>query len=216
MPRRPEPLLARWPLLYPEVMGTSEQDDDLLGEAERIRKKTIAPLLDTDDIHNVINVKREEYQRWRASQPAQVSDPETVLAQEARFDDTLATFLEGHRDELGEQAVKAALESVKLRRIARDSVLPHRETWPEESWLRIGQLMTRSEVCLAGILEHLTTGEGSRANVETLARLAFETGLAAYYDADENGRDFHPAGRHTGVDTSKGRSRRSRPGQRLR
>ena len=189
MPRRPETLLARWPLLYPEITGASEQDDDVLGEAERIRKEIIAPLLDTDDIHNVINVKREEYQKWRDSLPAEDSDPETVLAREERFDDTLAVALEGQRYELGDQAVKAGKESVRLRRIARESVLLHQETWPEESWLRIGDLMSNSEICIAGILECLATGEGSRANVGTLARVAFENALAAYYDAGENGQD---------------------------
>ena len=188
MPKPLDALLARWPLLYPEVMGTSEQDD-VLGEAERIRKEVTAPLLEATDIHRTLKETQEEYQRWRASLSAEDGDPETVLDRDEQFDHTLAAFLEGHRDELGDQAVKAALESVKLRRIARMSVLPHRETWPEESWLRIGHLMARSEICIAGILEHLTTGEGSRANVETLARLAFETALTAYYESGDHGLD---------------------------
>ena len=188
MPRQLDAMLARWTFLYPEITGASEQDDSS-GETGRVKKELIVPLLLTDDINSAFDVAKEEYQRWRASQPAEESEPETVLAQEARFDDTLAAFLEEHRDELGDQAVKAALESVKLRRIARMSVLPHRETWPEESWLRIGHLMARSEICIAALLEHLTTGEGSRDNSEELARRAFEAALAAYYDAGENGQD---------------------------
>ena len=189
MPRRPEPLLARWPLLYPEVMGADEQDDDLLGQAETIRKEVIAPLLHTDDLHNVIDEKKEEYRRWRDSLPIKDSDLDSLRDQEKRFDDTLAVALEGHRYELGDQAVKAGKESVRLRQIARESVLLHQETWPEESWDRIGDLMSNSEICIAGIFECLTTGEGSRANVGTLARMAFENALAAYYDAGENGQD---------------------------
>ena len=138
MARQLDAMLARWTLLYPEITGASEQDDSS-GETRRVKKELIVPLLLTDDINSAFDVAKEEYQRWRHSLPAEESDPETVLAQEARFDDTLAAFLEGHRDELGDQAVKAALESVKLRRIARDSVLPHREIWPEGSWERIGQ-----------------------------------------------------------------------------
>ena len=189
MARQLDAMLARWPELFPEITGASEQDNDPSAEAARVRRQVIAPLLHTDDTHSAFEEMSVEYQRWRHSLPAEESDSETVLAQEARFDDTLAAFLEGHRDELGDQAVKAALESVKLSRIARVSVLPHRETWPEESWLRIGHLMARSEICIAALLEHLTTGEGSRDNSEELARWAFENALAAYYDAGDHGRD---------------------------
>ena len=188
MPRQLDAMLARWPALFPEITGASEQDDRS-GETGRVKKELIVPLLHTDDINSAFDVAKEEYQRWRDSLPVKESDPETVLAQEARFDDTLAAFLEGHRDELGDQAVRAALETVKLRRIARMSVLPHREIWPEGSWERIGQLMANSELCLAGIVEHLATGRGSKGNVEELARRAFEAALAAYYDAGDHGRD---------------------------
>ena len=50
--------------------------------------------------------------------------------------------------------------------------------------------MTNSELCLAGILEYLATEEGSRANVETLARWGFENALEAYRDAGYYGRDY--------------------------
>ena len=189
MPKPLDAVLARWSLLYPEITSAREQDDDVLVEAETIRKEVIAPLLHTDDIHIVIDEKKGEYRRWRDSLPAEDSDPKTALAREERFDDTLAATFGSDQGILGEQAVKAILESIKLQRIVRRSVLPHRETWPEESWDRIGDLMSKSEICIAGILECLTTGEGSRANVGTLARMAFENALAAYYDAGENGQD---------------------------
>ena len=82
------------------------------------------------------------------------------------------------------------MESIRLRRIVRRSILPQRERWPEEPWERIGHLMTNSELCLAGILEYLATEEGSRANVEALARWAFENALEAYWDAGYYGRDY--------------------------
>ena len=189
MPRRPEPLLSRWPLLYPGVTGASEQDEDLLVEAERIRKRVIAPLLHTDDLSSAFEEMSEEYRRWRNRMPPVEVDTESLLAREERIDHALTSLLEEGRDELGEQAGKAILESVRLRTIVSSSVIPNQETWPEGSWERIGHLMVRSELCIAALLEHLTTGEGSRANVETLARLAFETALAAYYDAGDHGQD---------------------------
>ncbi len=150
----------------------------------------MAPLLHTDDIHEVFDGAREGYKRWKDSLPVEESDLETVLAQEERFDETLTTTLNRHRSELGEQAVKAALESVRLREIARSSTVRNRETWPAESWHRITHLMTSSELCIAGIVEYLTTGRGSRNNVDTLARWGFEHALDAYYDAGANGQDW--------------------------
>ena len=94
-----------------------------------------------------------------------------------------------HRSALGDRVIKASLESVRLRRIVRKSVIPHRETWPEESWHQIAHLMTSSELCLAGIVEYLATGAGRRANVETLARWGFENALEAYHDAGYYGQN---------------------------
>ena len=49
--RRPiEPMLARWPELYPELMGAYEQDQDRLAEADRVRGLFVAPLLQSRDL----------------------------------------------------------------------------------------------------------------------------------------------------------------------
>ena len=114
---------------------------------------------------------------------------EALLAHENWLDDALAAAFEEHRRTLGERTAKAVLESVKLRRITRGSAR-HRDNWPEEAWERNGHLMAVSELCLAGILEYLATGLGSRDNVETLARRAFENALDAYWDAGRYAQDF--------------------------
>ena len=115
---------------------------------------------------------------------------EDVLDHENAKENVLATVFTAHRTALGNLALKAALENVRLRRIVEKSVIPHRETWPEESWHGIAHLMTSSELCLAGILEYITTGEGGTEDVETLARWGFQYALYAYYDAGDNGQDW--------------------------
>ena len=190
MPQSLDFVLARWQELYPEIMGASEQDGNRSAKAERTRKEIIAPLLDSDDTQEVFEATILDYKKWRDSVSVEESDLETVLAQEERFDETLTTTLNCHRNELGEQAVKAALESVRLRRIARRSTVRNRETWPEESWHRIGDLIASSELCIAALLEHLITGEGSRANVNELSKLGFQYSLDAYFDAGDHGQDW--------------------------
>ena len=131
----------------------------------------------------------QEYKKWRDSLAANGRDLETVMAQEEQQDGALAATFEEHRGELGDATVKAALECIRLRRIVRRSTIPHRETWPEESWHQIAHLMTSSELCLAGIVEYLATGAGKKENVESLARWGFENALEAYWDAGYYGQN---------------------------
>ena len=190
MPNTVESILARWPLLYPEIMGDRELDGERARETVRMRREAIAPLLEAADIDSAFDVMRGEYSRWRDSLPPMAGDLETVLALEDEKADALTAAFGVHCEEMGEQAVRATSESIRLRRIVRRSILPQRATWPEESWDRIGHLMTNSELCLAGVLEYLATEEGGRANVETLARWAFENALEACWDAGYHGKDY--------------------------
>ena len=190
MPNLLEAMLAQWPVLYPEIMSAGEQDDERARETVRVRREVIAPLLEAADIDKAFEETREVYTRWRGSLPPVEGNLEDLLADEEERDDALTATFGVHSEELGEQYVKATLEGIRLRRVVRSSTVPHRETWPEESWERIGHLMTNSELCLAGILEYLATEEGSRVNVGTLARWAFENALEAYYDGGYHGRDY--------------------------
>ncbi len=190
MPNLLDAMLAQWPVLYPEIMGASEPDDERARETVRVRYEVIAPLLEAADIDTVFEETREAYTRWRDSLPAEEGNLEAVLAREEEKDDALTATFGVHSEELGEQYVKATLESIRLRRVVRRSIVPQREGWPEESCDRIGHLITNSELCFAGVLEYLATEEGSRANVEKLARWAFENALEAYWDAGYHGRDY--------------------------
>ena len=131
---------------------------------------------------------REEYTRWRDYVVWTEQNLEAVMAQEDRFDDALVATFEDHRGLLGDPAVKAGLENVRLRKIVRRSVIPQREAWPEESWELIAHLMTSRELCNAGIVEYLASGAGRKVNVETLARWGFENALDAYHDAGYHGQ----------------------------
>ena len=163
MRRRPEPMLARWPLLHPEITGASEQDDDRVDETNRIRELVVTPILESRDIAAAFVESREAYKVWKEFRTSEATDLEVVLDREDRLGDSLADIMEDHRDELGERTVRAIQEVIQLRKIVRSSILPHQETWPAESWDRISHLMASSELSLVAILEYLATGVGCGA-----------------------------------------------------
>ena len=184
-----EAMLPRWPLLYPETTDAGEQNGNGPDWAAKVRRQVIAPILESWDISHIFGEMSQEYKKWRDSRAANGRDLETLLAQEDRKDDALIAAFSDHRELLGDAAVKAAMENIRLRKIVRRSTLPHRETWPEESWEKIAHLMTSSELCHAGIMEYITTGEGSKDNVETLAAWGFQYALDAYWDAGYYGQN---------------------------
>ena len=188
MPQPLDDVLAKWTVMYPEITGAI-QDANGPGQAARIREAVVAPLLDSGDIAQTFEESREAYKLWKVSHSGENGDLGTLLAQQDGLDDVLATMFNDHRELLGDTTVKASLESVRLRRIVRRSVIPYRETWPQESWEKIAHLMSSSELCVAGIMEYLTTGRGSRNNVETLARWGFQYALDAYWDAGFYGQN---------------------------
>ena len=40
-----EAMLAKWPMLYPDISGAVEQDGNGPGEAARVRSRVIVPIL---------------------------------------------------------------------------------------------------------------------------------------------------------------------------
>ena len=185
-----ELMLTRWLELYPELLGANEQDSARLAEADRIRGLFVAPLPQSQDLTATFTEIRDAYQEWKESLTTETADLEETLAHEDRLGDRLATIMEEHQDELGERAVRAIRGTIDLRNIVRWSVIPYEETWPEESWPRIGQLMNDSELCLAAILEYLATGKGLQSHVEPLASWSFQYALEAYGDAGSYGQNW--------------------------
>ena len=189
MLQRVEAMLARWPMMYPETTDADEQNGNGHDHAAKVRRQVIAPILESQDLLHTFEEKREEYSRWLGSLPSAEGDLETLLAQEDRKDDALIAAFNDHRELLGDATVKASLESVRLRKIVRRSTIPYRETWPKESWEKIAHLMTSSELCNAGILEHLATRAGKESRIETLAAWGFQYALDAYWDAGHYGQN---------------------------
>ena len=65
-------MLAKWPLLYPEMTGAGEQDEGPPDEAGKVGREIFAPLLETTDIHRAFDEIAEEYKKWRDSLPTEV------------------------------------------------------------------------------------------------------------------------------------------------
>ena len=65
MPRPLELMLTRWLELYPDLMGASEQDQDRLAKADRIRELMVKPILQSQDIFSTFTELREAYREWK-------------------------------------------------------------------------------------------------------------------------------------------------------
>ena len=119
-----EVILDKWPILYPEISGSGESDGSGPDEAARIREEVVAPLMDCCDIARTFEESREAYKRWKESLPWTELGLEAMLHQEDRFDNALAATFDAHRELLGDAAVKAGLENIRLRKIVRRSIIP--------------------------------------------------------------------------------------------
>ena len=131
MTRPLEPMLARWPMPYPEVAGADVENDSSI-EAAKVRREVVALLLEATDIHRAFEETVVEYGRWRDLTLAGEGDTKVVLAHENRLDDTLEAAFEEHRQTPGGQSVGPLRQTVMLRRIAGGSI-SHRESWLEEA-----------------------------------------------------------------------------------
>ena len=145
-------------------------------------------MLEAEDLGHVFVEMREIFRNWILSHPGEEGDLESVLSLEDRKDDAIATVLGRHQDELGERTLRATAEGIRLRRIVRNSTLPYRETWPEESWYQIARRLADNELCNLAIIDFLATGERKRKHLETLAAWGFQFTLEAYYDAGYYGQ----------------------------
>ena len=63
MPQLLEGMLARWPVLYPEIAVAGEPGRDRSNEASGIRRQAVIPIPEATDIHRVFGESREEYRQ---------------------------------------------------------------------------------------------------------------------------------------------------------
>ena len=104
------------------------------------------------------------------------------MSLEDRRDDALVSALGGHLEDLGERTLRALVEGVRPREDREEiNHYLYNETWPEESWHRISNLLADNELCNLAIMHHLATGEGGRARIGTLAAWGFRYALDAYH-----------------------------------
>ena len=159
------------------------------GSVDGIWEEVIAPILSNDDISETFMEKREEYRERRETKPTREEDLEGLLSEEENGDQLLRLVLMRHEKDLGDRTLRAVLGGLDLKKIVRRSVLPHSESWPEESWSRIGHLLSNNELCNLAIIYHLATSEGEGDRIETLAAWGFQYAMDAYWDAGYYGQN---------------------------
>ena len=92
-------------------------------------------------------------------------------------------------NQLGQPTLRTLLAGLDLKKIVRESSMPHSNAWPQQSWEDISRFLASSELCLIGVLHHLSTGIGRPDNVRALANWSFKYAEYAYWETGYNGRD---------------------------
>ena len=167
-------------------------DIDLLAsKKEDIDRNVLVPILESDHMYATFAGKRREYKDWRSAWVSALANEATakdvdigsVLAVQDAQDDHLKKIFTGSQERLGEPAVRALVGAVSLKKIVRNSTMPHSNGWPEQSWHYIAHLFASCELCMIGVLHHLATGIGRNENVQMLADWSFIYADEAYNEA---------------------------------
>ena len=170
---------------------------DLLAKNKAtIDRDVLVPILESADIYTTFADKRSEYKDWRHAwvtaiadeTPANDANIKAAMEKQDDQDDNLKSIFTRSRDNLSDSAVSALLGALSLKKIVRNSTMPHAEEWPEESWQRLTHLFASSELCMIGVLHHLATGIGRNENVQTLADWSFLYAEDAYNEAGYFGK----------------------------
>ena len=176
--------MTSWPpeiyLTEAVALGREKTESE---SVNRMWQEVIAPILGKGNIEETFRKKREEYLERREARTAGEKDLEGLMSEEDNGDQLLRLVLMWHEKDLGDRVLRAVLGGIDLKKIVRRSILPHSESWPEESWSRIGHLLANNELCNLAIIYHLATSEGERGRIETLAAWGFQYAMDAYWDA---------------------------------
>lgn len=191
------PILNHGPTVYTgwtKPAAPTPQWEELAGDKRRIADEILSPILNSDDITPAFQAKWPAFQQWRnAVADALVADTpqdlDAVLRQEDVAEEKLLGAFNQASDKLG-QAIKPVLGGMQLRKIIRKSVLPHLESWPENSYGIIAKRLTQNELCLACVLHYLATGAGQKTNVSTLSIWGFIYAQKAYFEAGVGAGDL--------------------------
>lgn len=191
------PILNHGPTVYTgwtKPAAPTPQWEELAGDKRRIADEILSPILNSDDITPAFQAKWPAFQQWRnaiadALAADTPQDLDTMLRQEDAAEEKLLGAFNRASGKLG-QAIKPVLSGIQLRKIIRKSVLPHLESWPENSYGIIAKRLTQNELCLACVLHHLATGAGQKANVSTLSIWGFIYAQKAYFEAGVGAGDL--------------------------
>ena len=191
------PILNHGPTVYTgwtKPAAPTPQWEELAGDKRRIADAILSPILNSDDITPAFQEKWPAFQQWRNAVADALAadtpqDLDAVLRQEDAAEEKLLGAFNQASGKLG-QAIKPVLSGIQLRKIVRKSVLPHLESWPENSYGIIAKRLTQNELCLACVLHHLATGAGQKTNVSTLSIWGFIYAQKAYFEAGVGAGDL--------------------------
>ena len=197
-----EPILNHGPAVYTgwtKPADPASRQEELAGYKRRIVDEILSPILNSDDISSAFQEKWPAFQQWRntvadALAPDSPPDLDAVFQQEDTAEEKFRGIFDNESDKLG-RAIKPLLGGIQLRKIIRESVLPHLKSWPEDSYGIISNRMALNELCLACVLHHLATGAGREANAHTLAVWSYHYADHAYAEAGYNGKGRIPLNR---------------------
>ena len=197
-----EPILNHGPNVYAgwtEPAAPASRQEDRASYNRRILGEILSPILNSDDISMAFQEKWPAFRQWRDTVAEALAtdtpqDLSAVLQREDAAEEKFRGVFDKASENLG-QAIKPLLWGIRLRKIVRESVLPHLDSWPEDSYGIITRQMALNELCLAGVLYHLVAGAGREVNAHTLAVWSFKSVQEAYFEAGYNGKGRIPLNR---------------------
>ena len=195
------PILANEPTAYIPDSRMRESTAPRLTEAAnhgiRIGQEILIPILESEDLAAAFQEKWEIFKKWRGKAvKARFADStpsvNELLKEEDSLEEKLRDIIADASGKLGPDWKKPLLGAIHLRKIVRESVLPHWESWPQDSGEIIADRMALNELCLACVLHHLKTGAGQVGNAQTLAVWSYHYAEHAYAEAGLSGKDYIP------------------------
>ena len=177
------PILSHGPNAYfsgwDKLSDSGPRWEEVAVDKPRIVDEIIFPILNSEDITVIFPEKWTDFKEWRDMAADTLangapSNPDALLIREDAIDGELRRIFTESSEQLGEEWAKSLLRGLTFRKIVRETVLPHADTWPADSWKTIAHRMALNELCLVCILHHLETGAGEDINVQMLAYWSYK------------------------------------------
>jgi hypothetical protein len=179
---------------------TAPRLEETAGYVQRICTEIIIPILESEEPAAILLEKWIAFKELRdGAVKARLGNSDPCLEDLLRGEDDLEAQLRGiladASEKFGEGWIRPILGGLQLRKIVREIVLPHIESWPEDSREIIADRMALNELCMGCVLYHLGTDVGRETNAQTLAVWSYHYADYAYAEAGISGKDYVPEGR---------------------